>query len=62
MSARSGGLLDSTGRLTLVFIVLGLLAWYVTGRLVESEPIQIGVLLFVGVALPLAISTRRNGE
>ncbi|MFP4218039.1 MAG: hypothetical protein ACLFR6_04265 [Salinarchaeum sp.] len=62
MSARSERLLDSTGRLTLVFIVLGLLAWYVTGRLVDSEPIQIGVLLFIGVALPLAISTRRNAE
>jgi len=62
MSASSGRLLDSTGRLTLVFIVLGLLAWYVTGRLVDSEPLQIGVLLFIGVALPLAISTRRNAE
>ena len=51
-------------RVTLVFMFLGLTAWYLVGNVVESDLLEVGALLGIGVVLPTVINEwrRRSGS
>jgi len=56
-------LLSIESKTTVVFMFLGLTAWYVLQFLTESDVLELGALIGVGVVLPLAINeARRRSE
>ena len=55
-----GSLLSVESKTTLVFMFLGLTAWYVLQLFIESDPLDVAVLLGIGVVLPLAINEARR--
>jgi hypothetical protein len=56
-------LLSVESKTTLVFMFLGLTAWYVLQLFIENDALDLGLLLGIGVVLPLAINeARRRSE
>ena len=50
-------------RVTLVFMFLGLTAWYLVGTVAESDLLEVGALIGIGVVLPTLINEwRRRSE
>ena len=49
---------------TLVFMFLGLTAWYLVGIVADSDLLEVGALLGIGVVLPTVINEwrRRSGS
>jgi hypothetical protein len=52
-------LLTTETKTTLVFMFLGLNAWYLVWRFAASDVLELGTLMGVGVILPLAINEAR---
>ena len=58
-----GRLLAPETRVTLVFMFLGLTAWYLVGIVADSDLLEVGALLGIGVVLPTLINEwRRRSE
>ena len=57
--AREPALTTET-KTTLVFMFLGLTAWYLVRSFAPSDVLELGALLGVGVVLPLAINEARR--
>jgi hypothetical protein len=56
-------LLSVESKTTLVFMFLGLTAWYVLQLFIENDALDLALLLGIGVVLPLAINeARRRSE
>ncbi|WP_049926596.1 hypothetical protein [Natronomonas moolapensis] len=57
-------LLAAETKITLAFMVLGLTAWYLVGTVADSDLLEVGALLGVGVVLPTLINElrRRSGS
>jgi len=47
-------------RITLVFMFLGLTAWYVAQTAAESDPLALGALFGIGIVLPTLINQLRR--
>jgi hypothetical protein len=56
-------LLSTESKTTVMFMFLGLTAWYLLQFVTESDALELGALIGVGVVLPLAINeARRRSE
>ena len=57
-------LLAAESKITLAFMFLGLTAWYLVGTVADSDLLEVGALLGVGVVLPTLITElrRRSGS
>jgi hypothetical protein len=53
-------LLTTETKTTLVFMILGLTAWYLVRISAASDVLELGALIGVGVILPLAINEARR--
>ena len=53
-------LLTTETKTTLLFMFLGLTAWYLVRIFAPSDVLELGALLGVGVVLPLAINEARR--
>jgi len=47
-------------KITIAFMFLGLTAWYLVGTVAESDLLELGALLGIGVVLPTLINERRR--
>ena len=59
-SNESDQLLSADTRTTAVFVALGLVLWYGSTTVTESQPVQFAVLLGVGVIAPTLLNQRRG--
>lgn len=53
-------LLTIESKTTLVFMFLGLTAWYLVRIFAASDVLELGALLGVGVVLPVAVNEARR--
>ena len=53
-------LLTTETKTTLVFMFLGLTAWYILRNFAADDVLELGVLLGIGVVFPLAINEARR--
>ena len=53
-------LLTVKSKTTLVFMFLGLTAWYLVQIFAESDVLNLAALLGIGIVLPLAINEARR--
>ncbi|MFQ3284663.1 MAG: hypothetical protein ACI9TI_002414 [Natronomonas sp.] len=56
-------LLAPETKITLVFMFLGLTAWYLVGTVTESDLLELGALFGIGIVVPTLINElRRRSE
>ena len=61
--AESGGLsqlVSTDTKITVVFVILGVVLWYGSTTVTESQPIQFALLLGVGIIAPTLINEFRK--
>lgn len=59
-SSESSQLLSTDTIITAVFVVLGIILWYGSRTVTESQPIQFALLLGVGIIVPTLINEFRK--
>ena len=55
-------MVSASTQITALFIVLGLILWYVSTLVTESTVIQLAVLLVVGIIVPTVINEWRQSQ
>jgi hypothetical protein len=56
----SSQLVSTDTKITTVFVVLGVILWYSSTTVTESQPIQFALLLGVGIIIPTLINEFRK--
>lgn len=59
-SRESSQLVSTDTKITAVFVVLGIILWYGSRTVTESQPIQFALLLGVGIIVPTLINEFRK--
>lgn len=59
-SRESSQLVSTDTKITAVFVVLGVVLWYGSSTVTESQPIQAAILLGVGIIVPTLINEFRK--
>jgi hypothetical protein len=59
-SGVSSQLVSTDTKITAVFVVLGVVLWYGSRTVTESQPIQFALLLGVGIIVPTLINEFRK--
>lgn len=59
-STQSGSLVSTDTKITALFVVLGLVSWYSATTVTDSELVQFGLLVGIGVIVPTLLNEWRK--